>query len=90
MPYHEAILLEFKEQGYQQSFDYMTELLGFDEKISEKTPGSLSWKKPSLKDQQDFINYLTNGFIASEKSKRKGMKDMIPLNLTTYANLLIK
>ncbi|XP_071876212.1 uncharacterized protein [Bombus fervidus] len=72
MPYHEAILLEFKEQGYQQSFDYMTELLDFDEKISEKTPGSLSWKKPSLKDQQDFINYLTNGFIASEKSKRKG------------------
>lgn len=75
MPYHEAILLEFKEQGYQQSFDYMTKLLDFDEKISEKTPGSLSWKKPSLKDQQDFINYLTNGFIASEKSKREGMKE---------------
>lgn len=75
MPYYEAILLELKEEGYQESFDYLTELLDFDEKITEKMLGSLLWKKPSLKDQRDIIICLKNGLVASEKSKSKGMKE---------------
>ncbi|KAK1129288.1 hypothetical protein K0M31_020416 [Melipona bicolor] len=72
MPYHEAILLEFKEEGYRESFDYLTELLDFDEKITKKMLVSLSWKKPSLKDQRDIITCLKNGLVAAEISKSKG------------------
>ncbi|OAD53066.1 Tetratricopeptide repeat protein 29 [Eufriesea mexicana] len=72
IPYYEAILLELKEEGYEEVFHYMKELLDLDEKITDRTPGLLSWKKPSLKDQKDFINHLKDGLIASEKSKRKG------------------
>ncbi|KOX78678.1 Tetratricopeptide repeat protein 29 [Melipona quadrifasciata] len=72
MPYHEAILLEFKEEGYRESFDCLTELLDFDEKITKKMLVSLSWKKPSLKDQRDIITCLKNGLIAAENSKSKG------------------
>lgn len=75
MPYHEAILLELKEEGYRESFDYLTELLDFDERITEKTLGTLSWKKPSLKDQRDIITCLKNGLIVSENSKSKGTKE---------------
>ncbi|CAD1480278.1 unnamed protein product, partial [Heterotrigona itama] len=72
MPYYEAILLELKEQGYRESFDYLAGLLDFDGKLTEKMLGSLSWKKPSLKDQRDIIICLKNGLVASEKSKSKG------------------
>lgn len=75
MPYHEAILLELNEEGYRESFDYLTKLLDFDEKITEKMLRSLLWKKPSLKDQRDIITCLKNGLVASESSKSKGMKE---------------
>ena len=75
MPYHEAILLELEEEGYRESFDYLTELLDFDEKITEKMLRSLSWKKPSLKDQRDIIICLKDGLIVSESSKSEGTKE---------------
>ncbi|KOC68892.1 Tetratricopeptide repeat protein 29 [Habropoda laboriosa] len=72
MPYHEAILLELEEQGYQEAFYYIKELLEMDEKIANKTPGMVMWKKAYLKNQNDFINCLKDGLVTSEMGKRKG------------------
>ncbi|CAL7952371.1 unnamed protein product [Xylocopa violacea] len=72
IPYHEAILLELEEQGYLEALHRMKEFLETDEKIVEKTPGMLTWKKPYLKDQKDFINCLQDGLITSERSKMRG------------------
>lgn len=51
----------------------MKEILDLDEKIVEKTL-LISWKKPYLKDQKDFILFLKDGLIQTEKCRRKGMK----------------
>ncbi|KZC06991.1 Tetratricopeptide repeat protein 29 [Dufourea novaeangliae] len=72
MPYHEAILLELEEQSYHEAARQMSELLEVDERIAQKSVGVLLWKKPSLKDNKDFIDRLREGLIAFEKAKRKG------------------
>ncbi|XP_076643562.1 uncharacterized protein LOC143353840 [Halictus rubicundus] len=72
IPYHEAIMLELEEHDYQDAVHQMKELLDLDEKISESSAGALLWKKPSLRDQKDFIDRLQEGLIAFEKATRRG------------------
>ncbi|XP_006611262.1 uncharacterized protein LOC102675216 isoform X2 [Apis dorsata] len=69
-PFHEAILCELEEEGYYIAYNYMKEILDLDEKIVEKTV-LISWKKPYLKDQKDFILFLKEGLIQTEKCRRK-------------------
>lgn len=72
-PFHEAILCELEEEGYHIAYNYMKEILDLDEKIVEKTV-LISWKKPYLKDQKEFILFLKDGLIQTEKCRREGMK----------------
>ncbi|XP_026673624.1 uncharacterized protein LOC108630147 [Ceratina calcarata] len=72
MPYHEAILLELEEEGYPEAHRYMKDILKLDEQIAAKTPGMLTWKKPRLKDDKDFIHSLKNGLVTAEQGKTLG------------------
>ncbi|PBC32059.1 hypothetical protein APICC_08306 [Apis cerana cerana] len=69
-PFHEAILCELEEEGYHIAYNYMKEILDLDEKIVEKTV-LISWKKPYLKDQKEFILFLKDGLIQTEKCRRE-------------------
>ncbi|XP_034187071.1 tetratricopeptide repeat protein 29 isoform X2 [Osmia lignaria lignaria] len=72
IPYHEAILLELEEQGYNEAFYYMREFINFDRKIAEKTTGTRTWKKICLENRKDFIDHLKHGLMAFEDAEREG------------------
>lgn len=70
---HEAIIHEFEENGYKESISYLKELFELDEEIrKEAGPGTLTWKKPRLKDNKDAMTRLKKGLIAFEQAKNAG------------------
>ncbi|XP_076278094.1 uncharacterized protein LOC143207994 [Lasioglossum baleicum] len=71
IPYHEAIMLELLERDFQSAALQLKELLDLDEKISVSSAGALLWKKPSLRDEKDFLDRLQEGLIGFEKAARK-------------------
>ncbi|XP_050466866.1 uncharacterized protein LOC126859522 [Cataglyphis hispanica] len=73
LPLHEAIIHELEENGYEESIRYLKELFELDEETRKETgPGTLTWKKPRLKDNKDALKCLKEGLIACEQAKNAG------------------
>ncbi|XP_072754856.1 uncharacterized protein [Anoplolepis gracilipes] len=73
LPTHEAIIRELEENGYEESVSYLKELFELDEETRrEAGPGTLTWKKPRLKDNKDALIRLKGGLIALEQAKNAG------------------
>lgn len=52
----------------------MKELFQLDEKMNEKSPGSLVWKRLYLRDQKDLVDRLKDGLIEFEEARRNGIE----------------
>lgn len=75
LPFHEAIIHQLEESNYEESVRYLRELFELDEETRrEAGPGTLTWKKPRLKDRRDAILRLRDGLIAVEQAKNIGAK----------------
>lgn len=73
LPSHEAIIHELEENDYDESVRYLKELFELDEETrKEAGPGTLTWKKPRLKDNKDAMKRLKEGLIAFEQAKNAG------------------
>ncbi|XP_029662376.1 uncharacterized protein LOC115235031 [Formica exsecta] len=73
LPSHEAIIHELEENDYEVSVRYLKELFELDEETrKEAGPGTLTWKKPRLKDNKDAMKRLKEGLIAFEQAKNAG------------------
>lgn len=74
LPSHEAIIHELEENDYDESVRYLKELFELDEETrKEAGPGTLTWKKPRLKDNKDAMKRLKEGLIAFEQAKNAGV-----------------
>lgn len=74
LPFHEAVIHELEENGYEESIRYLKELFELDEETrKEAGPGTLTWKKPRLKDNKDAMKCLKKGLIAFEQAKYAGV-----------------
>lgn len=77
LPPHEAIVDELEENNYKESVHYLRELFEFDEETrKEAGPGTLTWKKPRLKDNRDAMLRLKEGLITVERAKNAGAGDL--------------
>jgi len=74
LPFHEAIIDELKEAGYNRAIHYLKKIYELDEEYQNKVPMR---KKPRLRDNRDALLRLKEGLIVFEQAEgaREELRD---------------
>lgn len=73
VPYHEAVVLELEEIGYEYAANYFKMLFNFDEEMRIKIgPGTVIWSNPRLRERDEFLDRLKIGLVKANKAIIEG------------------
>lgn len=73
-PLHECLILELREAGYQESSDYLQDLI-YDnmQLVAEDDIGIVV----DLRKRVDYLEHICEGLIKAEKERDKGKPDFV-------------